>query len=335
MDHLVTIARNPVPTGAIAGTLTARDGVVLRYARWPAALKERKGTVCLFGGRAEFIEKYFETVADLRRRGFAVATMDWRGQGGSERALRDPRKGHIEDFAQYDGDLDLFMREVVLPDCPPPYFALAHSMGGNILLRATTAKDCWFERMVLVAPMLELARLPMPQNMLAGFAEAAVFFGLGNLYVPGHREDPPGVPAAASVLTSDQHRLERNQAVLAAAPELALGGPTLAWLRAACASMALLRAYEFPVSVHVPMLMIAAANDEVVLPLAIEQLSAQLKAGAHIAIAGARHELLQERNALRDQVWAAFDAFIPGTPMTFKPKEPSPPAHEAADRPPL
>ena len=60
--------------------LKTPDGVALRFARW-APPPGRKGTVCLFPGRAEFIEKYFETVRDLRARGFAVATIDWRGQG--------------------------------------------------------------------------------------------------------------------------------------------------------------------------------------------------------------------------------------------------------------
>ena len=55
-------------------------------------------------------------IDELRGRGFAVATMDWRGQGGSERALRDDsRKGYVRDFAEYDQDLAAFMTEVVAP----------------------------------------------------------------------------------------------------------------------------------------------------------------------------------------------------------------------------
>ena len=42
----------------------------------------------LLQGRAEFIEKYGETVGDLRARGFAVYALDWRGQGHSGRVLR-------------------------------------------------------------------------------------------------------------------------------------------------------------------------------------------------------------------------------------------------------
>ena len=133
--ELVALAKNPVPGGAVVGELPGYDGTKLRFARWEATRGPRRGTVCLFDGRGEFIEKYFEVVADLRRRGFAVATMDWRGQGGSARLLSNPRKGHVRGFAEYDRDLARFMKEIVLPDCPPPFIALAHSMGGNILLR--------------------------------------------------------------------------------------------------------------------------------------------------------------------------------------------------------
>src|ERR1700680_356190 len=117
---LVSIPANPVPEDVVTGTLKTPDGVSLRYARF-APPPGRKGTVCLFQGRAEFIEKYFETVRDLRARGFAVATLDWRGQGLSDRALRNSRKGYVRDFSHYDVDLDTFIREVVLPDCPPPF----------------------------------------------------------------------------------------------------------------------------------------------------------------------------------------------------------------------
>ncbi len=82
----------------MSGTIKTPDGAELRFARWqpPAG---RKGTVCVFGGRGECIEKYFEVVRELRERGFAVATIDWRGQGHSSRQLRDPRKGYVRRFS--------------------------------------------------------------------------------------------------------------------------------------------------------------------------------------------------------------------------------------------
>src|SRR5438270_63243 len=119
---LVSIPANPVPDGATVGTVKTSDGALLRFARFdpPAG---RKGTLVVLQGRAEFIEKYFEVVHDARARGFAVAMLDWRGQGLSERALSNARKGHIYDFAEYDRDLEAFVKEIVLPDCPAPLFA--------------------------------------------------------------------------------------------------------------------------------------------------------------------------------------------------------------------
>src|SRR5438552_4166784 len=126
---------NPCPAGAVVEMITARDGITLRTARWPSLSPKPKGTICLFQGRSEYIEKYFEVIRDLRARGFAVATLDWRGQGLSERALPNARKGHVHDFSEYDRDLEAFMKEVVLPDCPPPHFALGHSMGAAPVIR--------------------------------------------------------------------------------------------------------------------------------------------------------------------------------------------------------
>ena len=89
---LVSIPANPVPESVVSGTIKTPDGAELRFARW-APPAERKGTVCVFTGRSEQIEKYFETVRDLRDRGFAVAMIDWRGQGHSSRRLRDSAQG--------------------------------------------------------------------------------------------------------------------------------------------------------------------------------------------------------------------------------------------------
>lgn len=322
LDHaLVGIPRNPVPAGAVTGTFKAYDGMEIRHARWDPPRRGRKGTVCVFPGRAEFIEKYFETVSDLRQRGFAVAMIDWRGQGGCSRILRNPRKGHVEDFAQYDRDLAQFMSDIVLPDCPPPYFALAHSMGGNILLRAACMRDCWFDRMVLSAPMIRLGGRAPSLGLTDFVSQAAVFFGLGDLYLPGGAFFLPGggphemsgmEPFEGNLQTSDRRRFKRNREILEAAPALGLGGPTIAWVQAAAASMKAINSFGFPPKVHVPVLMVAAGNDQVVSGKAIDELAMQLRAGDRIVIDGARHEVLQEKDAFREQLWAAFDAFVPG-----------------------
>jgi len=311
---LVSIPANPVPEGAIEGTLKTRDGVSLRFARWPPP-PGRKGTVCLLQGRAEFIEKYFETVRDLRARGFAVATLDWRGQGGSQRALRNRRKGYVRNFSQYQIDLETFIHEVVLPDCPPPVFALAHSMGATILLRAAYAGHRWFDRMVLIAPMIAL---PGMRQMRATrmMVRTLRLTGFGAMYVPGGDATVlQQRPFVGNLLTSDPVRYARNVAVLEAEPSLATGWPTVAWADSAFRVMAEILQPAYPSRIRQPLLIIAAGLDGIVSTPAIDEFSVRLRAGSHLIVPGARHELLMEQDRFRGQAFAAFDAFVPGTPV--------------------
>jgi lysophospholipase len=311
---LVSIPANPVPEDVVSGTIKTPDGAELRFARW-APPAGRKGTVCVFSGRSEMIEKYFETVRDLRDRGFAVAMIDWRGQGHSSRQLRDPRKGHVRDFADFEIDVETFVQQVVLPDCPPPYFALAHSMGGAVLLRVAHSGKRWFDRMVLSAPMIDLPgrRTSFVPRALLKMMRLA---GQGGRYVPGGSDALVGLSSFINnPLTSDPVRYSRNTAILEQDPTLGLGSPTVAWADTAFAAMRTFRGAHYPQEIRQPILMLAASNDEVVSTSAIEEFAYHLRAGSHLVIAGSKHEILQEQDRYRAQFWAAFDAFVPGTPL--------------------
>ena len=80
----------PPPQNIAGGFFTTRDGKKIRYGLFAAVTRPLKGTVVLLPGRNECIEKYFETIRNLTDRGLGVATLDWRGQGGSDRLIRDP-----------------------------------------------------------------------------------------------------------------------------------------------------------------------------------------------------------------------------------------------------
>ena len=309
--ELVPTPGNPPPPGAVPATIRAIDGLSLRAVRWHAP--SSRGTVTIAPGRAEFVEKYFETIADLLARNLSVVAFDWRGQGLSTRELKNPLKGHVDDFSLYERDLDAIREQVLEPFCPKPWFGLGHSMGGSILVALAHEGRCPFERLVLSAPMIALAGL----RLRAGakfLCEALDIIGFGAAFVPGGRRRPYILqPFERNVLTSDRMRYERCAAIAAAERQIAVGDPTIGWVNAAFRLMTQFSDVEYPRRVLTPTLMIAAGDDRVVDTRASERFGGRLKAGNIIVIPHCQHEILLERDIFRSQFWAAFDAFIPGS----------------------
>lgn len=307
---LTPLPGNGLPEGLRSAMVTAKDGRKLRAAY--AIPNSPKGTVVLVCGRGDFIERWFETIADFLRRGFAVATFDFRGQGGSQRAYSDRYRDGVRSFAEYDDDFASFMTQVVLPDCPPPFHAVGHSTGGLVLLRALTRRT-WFERVVLSAPLLgvEIGIWPMPLvNFLCRFLPK---IGLGRLFLPGQGKRPlapqnfPG-----NNLTSDQRRFLQATKTLADEPDLGVGGPTFSWLNAALKSMRQINAESASATFRAPILIVAAGRDRVVDNEAIRRFCNAASGVSLAVIPEARHEILFERDSVREQFFAAFEAFTTG-----------------------
>ncbi len=312
-EELFAIEGNPVPDNAFVGRLTMRDGVSIRYARFGATGRPLQGTVVIVTGRNEYIEKYFETIVDLQARGLGVLIFDLRGQGLSDRLIKDPARGYIDDFSAYVGDLEEIFVNVALPDCRAPYFLLGHSIGALIALLAAPAMVNRVRRMVLLGPLLGFPDLPVSTRTLRRATGFMRLVGLGRTYISGVRDRRAAVPFAANKLTTDHTRYERNLTLRRLHPELALAGPTASWVRAACIAIERALNIEFLSRVNIPTLIIAAGADEVVSNAAIERLALLLRAGSLVTIDGARHELLQESDLYREQALAAFDAFVPGS----------------------
>ncbi|RYC32411.1 alpha/beta hydrolase [Lichenibacterium minor] len=307
-------AGHPIPPGAVVSRVVSGDADI-RAARWPAPDRAGPalGTVLICTGRSEFIEKYLVVVAELRARGFAVVVFDWRGQGLSRRPLGDAHKGHVDRFSDYEGDLFAVVEQVMEPFCPRPWYGLAHSMGGAIALNAAADHPDLFRRLVLSAPMVEIARLPFAGTARA-VARLCRYGGLATSFVPGGRGRSLLFRAFESnLLTSDPARYRISLDHMRVEPRLVLGAPTLGWLHAAFGAMARLHAADYPERMRTPVLAVVPGADRVVEPRATERLVSRLRASRVVAVPGSRHEILMERDMFRQQFWAAFDAFVPGT----------------------
>lgn len=303
------IPENPIPEGIVSGLMMAKDGHEIRYAR--LATMAQHGTIVLLQGRNEAIEKYFEIMQDLAKLGYGSVTLDWRGQGGSSRLLSNPLIGHVRDFDSYIADLEQLFREIILPDCKPPFSILAHSTGALIALLAIPQVKSRVQRMVLTAPLLEFKER-ISQNRIRRFATLWWLLGMGSRYMPGARNRGKLRGFAGNQLSSDPMRFNRNLRLADTYPELTIGGPSAAWVKAASKAMEQVSDPAFMGANHIPILFLAAGSDEIVSTAAVERYARHLRSGHCLTIDGAKHELLQEADIFREQALAAFQAFIKG-----------------------
>jgi lysophospholipase len=289
-----------------------RDGKSLRIATLlPAPGLTQRGVCVLLHGQTEFIEKYLEVIGELLSRGFTVATMDWRGQGGSVRALENPLKAYIGDFAQYDSDLQVFLDKVVhnLSDGPP--IVLAHSMGAHIALRAMHDHAGRFRAAVLAAPLLRALTRGYPPRLARLMSSVQNFMGRGGDWVMGIKErDPLTLTFADQLVTSDAHRFLRTQNFLRQHPNLRLAGPTWGWLEAAYRSMDVVMSPGYAEAIVTPVLVFGAGRDRIVDTSATREFAARLQHGRYREIADAEHEILMENDSIRARFWNAFDEFV-------------------------
>ena len=239
--------------------------------------------------------------------------MDWRGQGGSDRLIRNPQRGYVQSFSRYAADLEQFFEEVVLPDCRGPYYILAHSAGATVALLAAPSMTNRVRRMVLIAPFLALPGQKISMRWVRCVTTLLTFVGLGRIYAALGPRPKESTPFAVNKLTTDPGRYRRNTLLYETWPQLALGGPTVRWLRSAAIAAETVSDQDYMGRFRVPTLIVGAGADEVVSTRAVERYARHLRLGSFLMIDGARHEILQEADIYREQFLAAFDAFIPGT----------------------
>ena len=294
----------PLPVKAVGATLRAA-----RFAAAPDV--PARGTCVLLNGQTEFIEKYFEVIDELRGRGFAVATMDWRGQGGSTRQTQDSRKSFVGDFGEYDEDLDTLLNWIVTPMLGPGEkpVALAHSMGAHILLRRLVRRPASFGPAVLSAPMIGISFRGQREFLVRAVTGYHMWRGQQAGWVWGmENRDPHRVTFASQLVTSDPQRFERTQSLLREQPDLRLAGATWGWLAAALRSMDWLKPQG--ASVTTPLLVVGAGKDRICITADTKAFAASMPHADYVEIPEAEHEILMERNPIRAQFWAAFDAFM-------------------------
>ncbi len=284
------------------------DGARLRYGS-AKPLTPIRAWVVIVGGYTEFAEKYYEFMNDLLARGYAVSSLDWRGQGGSERYLTNPQMAHSIGFEHDRDDLAQYLRMAV----DGPVYLVAHSMGGNIALRTLHEHPDLVRAAVLSTPALRIgSRAGMPAWRARALAGLMIAAGLGESYALGQHDwrDDPARNAQTSPVTHDAARDAMMTRWFRERPELRVGGGTYRWAYEFYQSCGAVMNAGYLEQIRTPILMGSAGEDTFVEAAAHEEACKRLPNCQLVKYPGSRHELLMETDAIRTLWVDEIDRFV-------------------------
>ena len=274
----------------------ADDGVQLRAGLWP---KGDKGTVIIYSGRNEYIEKYGPVALELANCGYATATIDWRGQGLSDRLLPDYLVGHVGEFADYQRDVRVLLDAVRDAEMPKPWYMLAHSMGGAIGLR-TIIQSREVNAAVFSAPMWGVLMNPVLRPAAWAVSVAARTLGLGAtpMLMSGVDNYVLNTEFNENSLTHDRQMWDFMGDLLHENPKLGLGRPSCHWLHEALTECRWLAGTGDP---KLPAWVAVGDQEEVVDPTAISDTIERWPGATVTEFPKCRHEIMMETPDLRQQ----------------------------------
>ena len=284
------------PEGGAAHWLTTEDGLRIRVGHWtrPGVT----GTVIIFPGRTEYIEKYGRDAQVLLDAGYAVAAIDWRGQGIAARMQPNRNVGHVDFFPDYQHDVAATLAHLEALELPKPWYLVAHSMGGCIGLRSLI-EGLDVKAAAFSAPMWGILMSAALRPVAWGLSTISKPLRFSHIFAPGQHAEPYVMRAdfGPNKLTADRDMFDYMRAQLASYPDLALGGPSLHWLNEALIEMRGLATLAAPA---VPTVTFLGTDEAIVDPAAVHSRMSTWTDGELVMIDGGRHEVLMETPPRRD-----------------------------------
>lgn len=267
-------------------------------------------TIMIVSGRNESHAKYAEIAYDFFTRGYDVICYDHRGQGFSQRELPNSQIGWVESFQAYVNDLSTFYSQIVQPRQRGPLFLIAHSMGAAISSLWLSQSRVPLTAAVFSAPMVELILRPYPRLVVELMVEQAIRAGREKEYIKGGKDFQSA--NYGFDLTDCAARRDWNRGLFQKYPQIRLGSPSFRWLHEALRMERRLAHLEFPRFVKCPLLVWQAGRDQVVKSNFV-RFADQSQSSFILAYeASAQHELLQERDEIRQRVMCQTLAFFEG-----------------------
>lgn len=294
------------PQAANTNYKATTDGIRVRTSFWAA--NDPVGTVFVFPGRADYIEKYGGLANFCLSNNLNVIAIDWRGQGLSERLLDDKNIGHIEDFKNYQNDVEVIIKEAKDASLVKPWIIFAHSMGGLIGLR-TLHDNPVFEKVVFTSPMWGIQMPPILKSGASIIMSLISLIGKMETYAPTTSPETRilNEEYEFNKLTSDIRNFKLLRQQLIQHPDLQIGGPSSAWVSAALDEIEFQIGKEPPIT---PALCFLGEKEEIIDNLAVREFCKNWDSCDLISIPDAKHDLLMEKKMILHSLFEKLKKFI-------------------------
>lgn len=295
------------PQDANAYWTKADDNTRIRVAHWPIE-GDGNGTIFIFQGRTENIEKYGRAVTNFQAAGYHAFALDWRGQGLSDRLSEDRMMGHVTSYRAYHKDVAAFLKAAKELDLPKPWFLFGHSLGACVGLQALI-DGLPVRASAFSAPLWDINLPPFQKFAAWPLSWTAQTLGKGATYAPGTRGESYVLTTDFSEnrLTHDPNMYRYYQSVSENLVDQQIGGPSLGWLFQTLKETKRLSKVKSP---NTPCITFCGAEDSIVAIPAVEDRMSRWENGSFELVPNARHDVLYESEDIRTHVFNSILALF-------------------------
>ena len=282
------------------GNFVGEKGKILKYGKFGKKVGS-KGSLVFVSGRAENLFKYIETFYDLNLLGYSpIYTYDHRGQGFSERLIKNPNLGYVESYDNYVEDLNTFVDTIVLQDSEVDQnhlFLLAHSMGStiSILYLEEYSNKKIFKSAVLSSPLISIETgFPFFIERILLFAYRLICFFNCSLETWNPNKD--------KLITDSQDRSEFILFIDKKYPKSLISEPTYKWVIETFKATDFLIKKDRVKKINTPVLLIQAAKDIIVSNEDQVKFCDTMPSLCRLIQVNGNHELFSSTDKVRDKV---------------------------------
>ncbi|OOF58611.1 alpha/beta fold hydrolase [Rodentibacter myodis] len=285
--------------------LNGKNGINIAYRHFVHNKSAVRKLMILVNGRAENMLKWSELAYDFYHQGYDVLLFDHRGQGYSDRLLKETEKGHLDEFRFYVEDMAKIIEKTTALFAYQTQHLLAHSLGALIATYYLANCDHHIKKAVLSSPFFGVPlKHPIRDELIIATMN---LFGLGKRYVFGKGAYKPA-HLENNELSFCKTRMKWMNRINRKYAELHLGGPTFRWVHL-CLN-AIKRLPLIIPRIEIPVLILQSEKEKIVDNQTLEKLTALFPNAQCELIQNAKHEILFERDELRSKVMTQITQFF-------------------------